>query len=488
MSTRFLKSPSFKISNSNSSDLPYRLTRTYFKHFRNVKAEIRHQYSGYKPKSLTVNLLALKYQLSLIRQDPILGILETIHSFKVTINISNTSDFPIKFIGTNNDSPFWISRQSALNGVFSQNLSSEIEWNRIRFSKNFLGFIWSKSEDSRGESRSNIQKINRGLKLIDNLEISKNTSKELKYFQVSDCKVVSALFCISESKLSYLDESNISDEIAWPTNLLFETSNGNALLVRSEMTTASIEKAALLGSNSSWFHFLVEILPRYLRAREISGNDLSDRELLVRGELPTTITEIINLIGFQKVRTLYDGELVLVRDLYMVTESRYSNVTNMIERQSDLELVRNFLLAQNSTVINYEKVYLKRAKNLFRPLSNRSKMETQLARLGFVTVKLEELSTFEQIAIFQGARIVVAESGAALTNIIFMRQKSRVLEIHPGNDQAGLWGSLANVFNVGLEVIYGKQNRIRNLFFGLGSYRLSMRELELKLDDLVRNL
>jgi capsular polysaccharide biosynthesis protein len=115
-------------------------------------------------------------------------------------------------------------------------------------------------------------------------------------------------------------------------------------------------------------------------------------------------------------------------------------------------------------------------------------METQLARLGFVTVKLEELSTFEQIAIFQGARIVVAESGAALTNIIFMRQKSRVLEIHPGNDQAGLWGSLANVFNVGLEVIYGKKNRIRNLFFGLGSYRLSMRELELKLDDLVRNL
>lgn len=488
MSTRFLKSPSFKISNSISSDLPYRITRTYFKHFKNVKAEIRHQYSGYKPKSLTVNLLALKYQFSLIRQDPILGILETIHSFKVTVNVSNPSDFPIKFISTNNMSPFWISRQSALNGVFSYNLSSEIEWNRIRFSKNFSGFIWSKSEDSRVESRTDIRKINSGLKLIENLEISKHPSKELKYSQVSDCKVVSALFCISDSKLSYLDESNISDEIAWPTNLVFKTLNGNALLVRSESPAITIEKAALLGSNSSWFHFLVEILPRYLRAREVSGSDLRDRELLVRGELPATITEIIDLIGFRKVRTLFDGELVSVRNLFMVTESRFTNVTNMIERQSDLELVRDYLLTQNSIATNYERVYLKRAKNLFRPLSNRSRMENQLARLGFVTVKLEELSTFEQIAIFQSARIVVAESGAALTNIIFMKQKSKVLEIHPGNDQAGLWGSLADVFNVGLEVIYGKQNRVRNSLFGLGSYRLSMRELGLKLDDLVRNL
>jgi capsular polysaccharide biosynthesis protein len=88
------------------------------------------------------------------------------------------------------------------------------------------------------------------------------------------------------------------------------------------------------------------------------------------------------------------------------------------------------------------------------------------------------MSAYEQIAIFQSAKVVVAESGAALTNIIFMNPKSKVIEIHPGNDRAGLWGSLADVIGVDLKVIYGKQNRVRNRIFGLGSYRLDIKRFE----------
>lgn len=448
--------------------------------------EVQLQYAGYNTKKISLYLLAFRYQLAVIKQNPILGILEIFHIFEVSVESPQVS-LPIQIRSIGDDRPLWISRQSFLDGIFSTNLSSEIEWNRIRFSRHYSNFIWSKPESKFSHKKEKLNPIsgNRGFEIVDSLEIVEHSSNDLSYLQLRHCLVISALYCISETAIYYLDKSTVSDEISWPTNLIFTNFKGKSLLIRSSTSDKVIEHAALMGSSSSWFHFLVEILPRYLRAREISGSDFQNRELLIRGELPKSILEIINLLNFKNVTNIFDGEIVSVVDLFMVTENRFSSVTDMRERHSDLKLVREFLLGHNSTFRNFDKIYLKRAKNLFRPLSNRRRMEIRLAQLGFTTIDLEILTAFEQIAIFQSAKIVVAESGAALTNILFMNPNSTVLEIHPGNDKAGLWGSLADILGVRLEVIYGQQNRIRNIFFGLGSYRLSIKKLSRRLLKLI---
>ena len=86
---------------------------------------------------------------------------------------------------------------------------------------------------------------------------------------------------------------------------------------------------------------------------------------------------------------------------------------------------------------------------------------------------------------FKNAEVVVSESGAALTNILFMSAGANVIEIHPGNDVAGLWGNLAKVVNVNLQVVYGKQRKLKNFFSGSGSYTLDLREFERVLNGLV---
>jgi capsular polysaccharide biosynthesis protein len=48
---------------------------------------------------------------------------------------------------------------------------------------------------------------------------------------------------------------------------------------------------------------------------------------------------------------------------------------------------------------------------------------------GFATVRLEERSWAEQIALFQAARVVVAPHGASLANLVFCAPGTRVVEL-----------------------------------------------------------
>jgi len=49
----------------------------------------------------------------------------------------------------------------------------------------------------------------------------------------------------------------------------------------------------------------------------------------------------------------------------------------------------------------------------------------------FISLKLEGKKLFDQYWLFQNAEVVVAQHGAALSNILFMREGTRVIEIGP---------------------------------------------------------
>jgi capsular polysaccharide biosynthesis protein len=61
-----------------------------------------------------------------------------------------------------------------------------------------------------------------------------------------------------------------------------------------------------------------------------------------------------------------------------------------------------------------------------RPIQNAIDIQKTLADIGFVAIDPELLSVESQINIFENAEIMVAEEGAALTNLIFAK-KMRLL-------------------------------------------------------------
>jgi capsular polysaccharide biosynthesis protein len=75
------------------------------------------------------------------------------------------------------------------------------------------------------------------------------------------------------------------------------------------------------------------------------------------------------------------------------------------------------------------KLYVSRKDSKRRRMINEDILEAQLAARGFKIVTLSSLPLSEQFALFRAADVVVAPHGAGLSNLIFSRQGTRVIEL-----------------------------------------------------------
>lgn len=477
----------FTVKDHRGTELPFKLKKVYLKHIFFLLNEMQLQYQSYSPSFPSLLALAFKYQLTLIMRNPRLGFFELFVSYRLLILNNEDVSYPLSIVSASG-AEVWVSRMSAITSVSPRNLSTEIEWNRVRFSEKFGLFVWSsKSNGALWGTQEKSVSESSSLEIISQLCLSSYEDDELSFCKLENVKLVSALFAVDGNQVHFIDKYNFSDQISWPTNLLFSSGTDNSILLNTKSPVEEIENGVLFGSNSSWFHFLVEVFPRYLRFIDSDRKYFAERTLFVRGDLPKSILEIFHLIGFQRILHINDGEVRQVKNLILAKDFRYSNVTELSTRAEDLIRVRKYLLNSIAQTSGFKLVYIRRSNKLFRPLSNRKALDSLLVDLGFETVDLESKGVAEQISIFQNAQVVVCESGAALTNIIFMNPGSKVFEIHPGNDAAGLWSSLGCVFNVSVTVFYGKQNRLRNSLLGLGSYRVHINKLKNNLTKLLKN-
>lgn len=76
-----------------------------------------------------------------------------------------------------------------------------------------------------------------------------------------------------------------------------------------------------------------------------------------------------------------------------------------------------------------ERLYVSRRRAKRRRLLNEDEVTALVEAQGFTSVTLEDLPMREQMDLFAGASVIVAQHGAGLTNLIHARPGTRVLEI-----------------------------------------------------------
>ncbi len=93
---------------------------------------------------------------------------------------------------------------------------------------------------------------------------------------------------------------------------------------------------------------------------------------------------------------------------------------------------------------------IKGTANQRRSIGNHAELAAVLAATypGFRNLKLETLSLAEQAAWFGLTDILVAQHGAALSNILWMRRGTHVIEIDPDTRNSALFRHLAPLFGV----------------------------------------
>ena len=80
-----------------------------------------------------------------------------------------------------------------------------------------------------------------------------------------------------------------------------------------------------------------------------------------------------------------------------------------------------------------ERIYIDRSGAANRPIPNEAALIARLRQAGFHPVRTERLRLDQQIALFRGARVIVAAHGAGLSNIVFSRPGTIVYELVPSH-------------------------------------------------------
>jgi hypothetical protein len=77
----------------------------------------------------------------------------------------------------------------------------------------------------------------------------------------------------------------------------------------------------------------------------------------------------------------------------------------------------------------YRKVYISRADAYYRKIINEEKVCKFLEKQGFAVVHLSQLDVKQQIELFSAAEVIISPHGAGLTNLVFTRPGTKVIEL-----------------------------------------------------------
>ncbi len=222
------------------------------------------------------------------------------------------------------------------------------------------------------------------------------------------------------------------------------------------------------GHDANYFHWLVECLPKLLLIDSLE--EFKDIPLIIPKDLHNNLMaalERVNLhnrpILFLEMGTPCSVERLIIPSTLSRIVDRYqgSPVFNQ-----DIVLSHKWLTRiseqlkghVNNQEKPWRKLFLTRRKG-FRALGNRDELELMLLEQGFEIVELEGASLALQIELFSQASIVIAPTGAALTNMLFCRPGTKVLIFmsNHGTTNFYFWSNLGAVNNLDVTVIVGER-------------------------------
>ena len=240
----------------------------------------------------------------------------------------------------------------------------------------------------------------------------------------------------------------------------------------------------------NYYHFIVEILPRILLYRSHSPKPAN---VLVYSDTPKQILDIYAsaldstpILIEESVEIFEFSEITLARDFRHEKLVDYAdsglNKNCFSSRAIELRNSKFFLeeVFGNSgniqnLVFNHRPIFLTRKPHLDRAPRNLIELEARMLEMGIEVVDTSEFTVNEQIALFRDTKLIIALSGASLTNMMFCSKDTLVLMIIPDLAPFSFifWKDYAKIFEVNLitlSSVYEKLGKSRD-------YRVNTEEL-----------
>jgi|GEM_PF-268991 len=186
--------------------------------------------------------------------------------------------------------------------------------------------------------------------------------------------------------------------------------------------------------SGGYFHWLADVLPRLFTMKE----RLRDLVLLLPHEYKQLqyVADSLQPFGIGGVEFVGPDEVLVCENLLVPTQTAPSGHYNdeLIRAVRDLMVEFYAPNATASRARASDRIYISRAGAPKRKIANETEVIDVLRAFDFRIVRTEDHSLAEQVKIAAGARYVVSNHGAGLTNMLFMSRGANVLELRHATD------------------------------------------------------
>jgi len=263
--------------------------------------------------------------------------------------------------------------------------------------------------------------------------------------------------------------------------------NGVKNLLRKDVKVDSVLWILDQFSTGGYYHWFTEILPRLWVANEVQ-------------ELPLDIPIYLPEYFFHKWSFGPDLLRPFKREYRKFKPSNLLKVSNMhfiSQPGGPLAFQPKPLMSSTKVLLDYyyrsdykngcDKIYISRNRGNKRLLTNEAAILPNLKKRGFKIVYTEELNVEEQINLFSRAKVLVSIHGAGMTNMVFMKSNSIILEIrnplpdHMNNCFLALADTLGHRYHYFLGSMKQKRNEKRPIDYSLS---VDVESFESSLDKL----
>lgn len=276
------------------------------------------------------------------------------------------------------------------------------------------------------------------------------TNKEKKYFSKSNIKLGRKNYKIfsiddgkiymdsSEGKYFYMYKNIILQKLSIDVGDLSADSNiikYGLIKFCKKFNLKVISIVSGRDAKDNYYHWVIDVLPRLIiLKKEIKKKKLLN--LLVPNYKKDYQIESLNcfidnkstnFINLSKYKFMQFDKITLCsnnENFEYLNNNLLSNLRNKVLTEAKKKL--------KSSKYKYEKIFISRAdanlKNK-RNLKNNIEIENYLIKKGFSVLILSNYSFLEQALIFNNAKLVVGLHGAGLTNILFCKKRTKIIEI-----------------------------------------------------------
>jgi hypothetical protein len=235
--------------------------------------------------------------------------------------------------------------------------------------------------------------------------------------------------------------------------------DGSITLAMARRYPSQINRGAHLMHEyaANYFHTVVELLPRLIAADD-AGLDPS-LPLLIQQGLHPNLLQLLDVVNHHRreVITLDNDRLYTVDELHFISD--VASLQDIYERKRKPEetvlhagLTRRVadrviaVFAPGAPPKQSRRLYIRRGGR-YRGLTNEQAVEEMLVQRGFEIVLLDGLSVAAQVHLFRQAKVVVAPTGAAVTNILWCQPGTPVLVLSAEHEGMApeIWSQLGAI-------------------------------------------